>query len=127
MFAIVEACGRQYKVEPGRFIDIDYTGAEEGAAHVFDRVLMLVDGSNSTLGQPHVKGGTVTGKVISKLVTNEETGRTTSNVKGSKIIVYHMKPKKGTRKKQGHRQQYTRVMIDSIEVDKKVVAKAEKK
>jgi large subunit ribosomal protein L21 len=48
-----------------------------------------------------------------------------SSLKSAKVIVYHMKPKKGTRKKQGHRQQFTRVYIDSIEVNKKVLAKAE--
>lgn len=127
MFAIVEACGRQYKLQPGRFVDIDLTSANEGDKHLFDKVLMLVDGNETTVGQPFVEGATVTGKVISKLVENEETGRMDSSVKSAKVIVYHMKPKKGTRKKQGHRQQFTRVFIDSIESNGKVLAKAEKK
>ncbi|MCA9801844.1 MAG: 50S ribosomal protein L21 [Cyanobacteria bacterium HKST-UBA02] len=125
MYAIVEACGRQYKLEPGRFVDVDLTGDAEGAAHVFDKVLMLVDGDKSTVGTPYVEGATVKAKVISKLEKNEQTGRLTSNVRDKKIIVYKMKPKKGTRVKKGHRQQYTRVMIEAIEKGGKVIAKPE--
>jgi large subunit ribosomal protein L21 len=127
MFAIVEACGRQYKLEPGRFVDIDFTSEPNGENHLFDKVLMLVDGDETTVGQPFVEGAIVTGKVISDVVENEVHGRMESTLKSAKVIVYHMKPKKGTRKKQGHRQQFTRVYIDSIEVNKKVVAKAEPK
>jgi large subunit ribosomal protein L21 len=127
MFAIVEACGRQYKLEPGRFVDIDFSSENQGEAHVFDQVLMLVDGDETTVGQPYVEGAVVTGKVISSVVENEVHGRMESSLKSAKVIVYHMKPKKGTRKKQGHRQQFTRVYIDSIEVNKKVLAKAEPK
>ncbi|MDZ4834367.1 MAG: 50S ribosomal protein L21 [Candidatus Melainabacteria bacterium] len=125
MFAIVEACGRQYKLEPGRFVDIDFTSESHGENHLFDKVLMLVDGDETTVGQPFVEGAIVTGKVISDVVENEVHGRMESSLKAAKVIVYHMKPKKGTRKKQGHRQQFTRVYIDSIEVNKKVLAKAE--
>lgn len=126
MFAIVEACGRQYKVEPGRFVDIDLTGAEEGTDHKFDKVLMIVDGADSTIGKPYVEGALVTGKVVSEMFTNEVTGREVSTVRDKKVIVYKMKPKKGTRVKRGHRQQFTRVMIDSIAIKDKVVAKSEK-
>lgn len=125
MYAIVEACGRQYKLEPGRFVDVDLTGDAEGAAHVFDKVLMLVDGDKSTVGTPYVEGATVKAKVISRMEKNEQTGRLTSNVRDKKIIVYKMKPKKGTRVKKGHRQQYTRVMIEAIEKGGKVIAKPE--
>ena len=89
MFAIVEACGRQYKLEPGRFIDIDRTDVEKGAEHVFDKVLMLVDGDKSTVGQPYVDGATVKGKIISSLDKNEETGKTVSSVRNKKVIVYN--------------------------------------
>jgi large subunit ribosomal protein L21 len=102
------------------------SGEEEGSVHVFDRVLMLVDGAGSTIGAPYIQGAKVTGKVISKLEVNDVHGRIQSTIKSNKVIVYHMKSKKGTRKKQGHRVQSTRVMIESIEVDNKVVAKAEK-
>ena len=114
MFAIVEACGRQYQIEAGRFVDLDLTDAEEGSSFSFDKVLMIVDGTQSTLGSPYVEGAKVTGRVI-------------AHRKGPKIIVYHMRPKKGTRKKQGHRQHLTRVAIESIELKDKVLAKAEPK
>ena len=65
MFAIVEACGRQYKLEPGRFIDIDRLDEQEGAEHIFDKVLMLVDGEKSEIGEPYVEGAQVKGKIIS--------------------------------------------------------------
>lgn len=112
MFAIVEACGRQYQIEAGRFVDLDLTDAAEGDAFRFDKVLMIVDGAGSTLGSPYIEGAAVTGRVI-------------AHRKGPKIIVYHMRPKKGTRKKQGHRQHLTRVVIDTIELKDKVLAKAE--
>jgi large subunit ribosomal protein L21 len=114
MFAIVEACGRQYQLEAGRFVDVDLTEGEEGAAFVFDKILMIVDGANSTMGAPFIEGAKVSGKIL-------------SHHKTKKIIVYHMKPKKGTRKKQGHRQHYTRILIDSIELKDKVLAKAEER
>jgi large subunit ribosomal protein L21 len=110
MLAIVEACGRQYQLEAGRFIDIDLSDYEPGQEFVFDKVLMLVDGKSSTVGTPHIEGAKVTGKVL-------------SHGKGSKIIVYKMRPKKRTRKKQGHRQEFTRVLIDRIELNDKVLAK----
>ncbi|MBI2811898.1 MAG: 50S ribosomal protein L21 [Candidatus Melainabacteria bacterium] len=114
MFAIVEACGRQYQLEAGRFVDVDLTEGEAGTAFVFDKILMIVDGANSTLGAPFIEGAKVSGKIL-------------SHHKTKKIIVYHMKPKKGTRKKQGHRQHYTRILIDSIELKDKVLAKAEER
>jgi large subunit ribosomal protein L21 len=112
MFAIVEACGRQYQIEAGRFVDIDLADVAEGDSFRFDKVLMIVDGTSSTLGSPYIDGAKVTGRVI-------------AHRKGPKIIVYHMRPKKGTRKKQGHRQHLTRVAIDTIELKDKVLAKAE--
>ena len=114
MFAIVEACGRQYQIEAGRFVDIDLADAAEGDSFRFDKVLMIVDGTSSTLGSPYIEGAKVTGKVV-------------AHRKGPKIIVYHMRPKKGTRKKQGHRQHLTRVAIETIELKDQVLAKAEAK
>ena len=113
MFAIVEACGRQYQLEAGRFVDCELNSAlKKGDAYVFDRVLMIVNGADSTVGAPFIDGAKVTGRVL-------------IHGKGAKIIVYKQRPKKGTRKKQGHRQAYTRVIIDSITIKDKVVAKAE--
>jgi large subunit ribosomal protein L21 len=114
MFAIVETCGRQYQLEAGRFVDVDLTQGSKGDAFVFEKVLMIVDGDNSSVGEPFIDGAKVKGRIL-------------CNMKGRKVIVYHQKPKKGTRKKQGHRQHYTRVIIDSIELKDKVLAKAEER
>lgn len=111
MYAIVQACGRQYQLEAGRFVDIDLVSAEPGQEFVFEHVLMIVNGKDSQVGEPYVSGAKVTGKVL-------------SHGRAGKIIVYHMKPKKGTRKKQGHRQGYTRVLVNSISVGDKVIAEA---
>ena len=113
MFAIVETSGRQYQVEAGKFIDIDLQAIEPGNEIVFDQILMIVDGADSVYGKPVIAEAKVVGKVL-------EHG------KDNKIIVYKQKPKKGTRKKQGHRQLYTRVLIDSIVLGDKVLAKGEK-
>lgn len=113
MFAIVETSGRQYQVEAGKFIDLDLQANEPGDEVVFDKILMIVDGANSVYGKPVIEKGKVVGRVL-------------QHGKDTKIIVYHQKPKKGTRKKQGHRQGYTRVLIDSISVGDKVLAKDDK-
>ena len=112
MFAIVEASGRQFQLEAGRFVDVDLTDGKEGDQFVFESVLMLVDGEQSTVGKPFIDGAKVEGKIL-------------RHDKNKKIIVYHMKPKKGTRKKQGHRQHYTRILIESIKLNDKVLAKAD--
>ncbi len=113
MFAIVEASGRQYQLEAGKFVDIDLIPHAEGDQFVFERVLMLVNNGESTLGHPLVEGAKVIGKVL-------------SHGQARKIIVYKQRPKKGTRKKQGHRQEFTRVLIDSIVLHDKVLAKHSK-
>lgn len=114
MYAIVEASGRQYQLEAGRFVDIDLVPAEPGQEFVFERVLMIVSGKESQIGAPYVTGAKVTGKVL-------------AHGRGSKVIVYHMRPKKGTRKKQGHRQGYTRVLINTISIGEKIVAEGKEK
>jgi large subunit ribosomal protein L21 len=111
MYAIVEACGRQYQLEAGRFIDVEMLALEPGDSYTFDKVLMIVDSKGSHVGEPYVSGAKVKGRVI-------------SHGRDKKIIVYHMRPKKGTRKKQGHRQGHTRVIIDSIELNDKVLAES---
>ncbi len=111
MFAIVEASGRQFQLEAGRFVDVDLTDGKEGDQYVFANVLMLVDGDKSTVGKPYIEGAKVECKIL-------------GHGKNKKIIVYHMKPKKGTRKKQGHRQHYTRILIESIKLNDKVLAES---
>ena len=76
---------------------------------VFDRVLMIVDGEKSMIGKPMVEGAKVTGKII-------------SHGRGPKLVVYKYRPKKGTRKRTGHRQGYTRIYIDSINVNGKALS-----
>ncbi len=111
MYAIVEACGRQYQLEAGRFIDVEMLALEPGESYTFDKVLMIVDSKGSHIGEPYIDGAKVKGRII-------------SHGRGQKVIVYHMRPKKGTRKKQGHRQGHTRVIIDSIELKDKVLAES---
>lgn len=100
MYAIIKTGGKQYKVEPGRFVDVEKLDAEVGQEVSFD-ALMVVDGETTTIGTPVVDGVKVTGKVLAQ-------------DKAKKVLVYKYKPKKDYHKKQGHRQPYTRVEIISI-------------
>ena len=100
MYAIIKTGGKQYKVEPDRFVDVEKLDAEVGAEVTFD-ALMVVDGEVTTIGTPVVDGVKVVGKVLAQ-------------DKAKKVVVYKYKPKKDYRKKQGHRHSYTRVMITSI-------------
>ena len=101
MYAIVETGGNQYQVEEGRYVDIELIGEEADAKVVFDKVVMIVNGKKSKVGQPYVEKATVEGTVI-------KTDR------AKKIIVYKQRPKKGYRRKYGHRQSFARVMINKI-------------
>ena len=101
MYAIVETGGKQYQVEEGRYVDVELLGEEADSKVVFDKVVMIVNGKKSKVGQPYVANAKVEGTVI-KLD------------RAKKIIVYKQRPKKGYRKKQGHRQGFARVMINKI-------------
>ena len=103
MYAIIETGGKQLRVEPGRFYDVERLAVEPDAKVSIDKVLFVQDGDDVLVGQPLVEGAIVEGTVMRHL-------------RGRKIIVYKMRPKKKTRKKQGHRQELTRLMIDSISV-----------
>ena len=105
MYAIIESCGRQYKVAKGDVVFFEKLDAEEGKKVNFDNVVLVSDDGKVQVGSPYVKGVKVEGKVV-------------SHGKGKKIIVFKMKPKKNQRKKQGHRQPYTKVEITSIEIGK---------
>lgn len=102
MFAIVEAGGRQEKVEPGALVIIDFVAADAGAEFTFDKVLLVesADGSVAT-GTPYVAGATVTGVVEAQ-------------TKAKKIRVFKMKKRKQYRKTRGHRTLQTRVRVKSI-------------
>ncbi|MBD1918006.1 MULTISPECIES: 50S ribosomal protein L21 [Cyanophyceae] len=108
-YAIVETSGKQLRVEPGRFYDVDRLALDVDDQVILERVLFVSNDGESVVGQPVVEGATVVGSVVSHL-------------RGRKVIVYKMQPKKKTRKKQGHRQDLTRVMINSIEMNGKAIA-----
>ena len=101
MYAIVETGGKQYQVEEGRYVDVELLEGDVDSKIVFDKIVMVVNGKKSKVGQPYVSGASVEGKIV-------------KHDKAKKIIVFKQRPKKGYRKKQGHRQQFTRVMISKI-------------
>lgn len=103
VYAIVEVGGTQIRVEPGRFYDINRLAAETDETVTIDQVLFVQNQGEITIGQPLVAGATVEGTVL-------------RHFRGRKIIVYKMQPKKKTRKKQGHRQELTRLMVNRINV-----------
>ena len=101
MYAIIETGGKQYKVQDGDVIFIEKINAENDSKFVFDKVVAVGADDGIKVGAPYVDGATVEANVV-------KTG------KAKKIIVYKMKPKKNYRRKQGHRQPYTKVQIESI-------------
>lgn len=111
MYAIIESCGRQYKVAEGDVVFFEKLEAEEGKKVTFDKVVLVSDDKKVEVGAPYVKGVKVEGKVV-------------SHGKAKKILVYKYKAKKNYRRTQGHRQPYTKVEITSI---KTAAAKAEEK
>jgi large subunit ribosomal protein L21 len=111
-YAIIETGGKQIKVEPGRFYDIELLSTEPDEKVTIDAVLLVQHNGEVTIGQPLVAGASVEGTVMRHL-------------RGRKVLVYKMKPKKKTRKKRGHRQEITRLMINSITLDGSVIASEE--
>ena len=113
MYAIIESCGKQYKVTEGDVVFFEKLDAEEGKKVTFDKVVLVSNDEKIQVGNPYVKGVKVEGKVV-------------SHGKAKKIIVFKMKAKKNYRRKQGHRQPYTKVEITSIKIAAKKAEKAEK-
>lgn len=111
-YAIIETGGKQLRVEPGRFYDIELLHVEAESQVTIDKVFLVSNNGELSIGQPLVEGATVEGTVL-------------RHFRGRKIIVYKMKPKKKTRKKRGHRQETTRLMIDSISMNGNAIAKKE--
>ena len=103
MHAIIETGGKQYKVTEGDTLFIEKLPNEAGDNVTFDKVLAVIDGDKITVGTPVVEGAKVDASVV-------------KNGKGKKVIVFKYKPKKGYRRKQGHRQPYTKVTIGKISV-----------
>ena len=102
MHAIIETGGKQYKVAEGDTLFIEKLSAEAGESVVFDKVLAVLDGDKATFGAPVVEGAKVNASVV-------------KNGKGKKITIFKYNPKKGYRRRQGHRQPYTKVTIGAIE------------
>ncbi|MBP3801722.1 MAG: 50S ribosomal protein L21 [Clostridia bacterium] len=103
MYAIIESCGKQYKVAQGDVVFFEKLDAEEGKKVTFDSVVLVSEDGKVQVGSPYVKGVKVEGKVV-------------AHGKAKKILVYKMKPKKNYRRMQGHRQPYTKVEITSIKL-----------
>lgn len=102
MHAIIETGGKQYKVTEGDTLFIEKLEAEAGQAITFDKVLAILDGDKATFGAPVVEGASVAATVV-------------KNGKGKKVRIFKYNPKKGHRKRQGHRQPYTKVQIGAIQ------------
>ena len=109
MYAIIESCGKQYKVAEGDVVFFEKLDSEEGKKVTFDKVVLVSDDKKVEVGAPYVKGVKVEGKVV-------EHG------KAKKILVYKYKAKKNYRRTQGHRQPYTKVEITKISAGTKASA-----
>ncbi len=101
MHAIIETGGKQYKVAEGDTIFVEKLDHAAGDKLTFDRVLAILDGDKATFGTPVVAGASVEANVV-------------KNGKGKKVMIFKYNPKKGYRKRQGHRQPYTKVSIGAI-------------
>jgi len=98
----VETGGKQYRVAPGGFVDIEKLPVAVGDAVTLDRVLMVVDGASVQLGQPLVTGVTISATVVAQR-------------RYRKVVIFHYQAKKRQRTKTGHRQPYTRLRIEQIQ------------
>ncbi|MBC8446318.1 MAG: 50S ribosomal protein L21 [Chloroflexi bacterium] len=103
MYAIVETGGKQYRVQPGQTIDVEKLPAVVGDNVTLERVLLVADGEQVTVGQPTVEGAAVQATVVAE-------------GKARKVIIYKYLPRHRYRRKKGHRQLFTRLKIDSIEL-----------
>ena len=114
LYAIAETSGQQFWFEVNRYYDIDRLNAKEKDKITLDKVLLLKDKDSITLGKPYVKDAKIELEVV-------------SHKRDKKIIVYKMRPKKKTRRKMGHRQELTRVMVKSISTGKSAPKSSSKK
>jgi large subunit ribosomal protein L21 len=101
MYAIVDIAGKQFKVTKDQFVYAPLMEGEEGASVEFDKVLLYSNNGSVEVGAPVVKGVKVSGKIL-------------GHVKGDKVIVFKKKRRKGYKKKNGHRQDFTKVLIEGI-------------
>lgn len=116
MYAVIKTGGKQFKVEPGYWIDIEKLPNKIGEKVIFNQVLMINDGKKSSIGTPFLESVKVIGKVL-----NHE--------KKKKVFIFKMRSKKGYRKLKCHRQPFSRVMIEDIDATslgyKKIVKKVD--
>jgi large subunit ribosomal protein L21 len=103
-YAIVEISGRQFWIETGKYYDFNRIPTELGKQITLNRVLLFNDEGKILIGKPYLESVQIQGKILEHL-------------RGKKKIVYKMRPKKKTRKKQGHRQELTRVLIEDIRIN----------
>ncbi len=103
-YAIIDNGGKQYRAVEGSTIEVDLLDAEVGQQVDLGKVLLLVDGDQISVGAPLVDKALVKATVL-------------EHIKGPKVVVFHYRPKKRIRTKTGHRQQYTRLQVNSIEVE----------
>ncbi len=101
MFAVIETGGKQYRVSEGDVIYIEKLNAEADSEYVFDKVLAVGTDDKTTFGTPVVDGAKVTGKIV-------------KHGKAKKVVVFTYRPKKDSKRKKGHRQQFTKVEITAI-------------
>jgi len=100
-YAIIETSGRQFWVEAGKYYNFNRISIEKGTSISINKILLVNNEGNLSVGTPYVKNIKIEAKIIEHL-------------RGRKLIVYKMRPKKKTRRKQGHRQELTKVLIESI-------------
>ena len=113
-YAIAETSGQQFWFEVNRYYDIDRLNAKEKDKITLDKVLLLKDKNSITIGKPYIKDAKIELEVV-------------SHKRDKKILVYKMRPKKKTRRKMGHRQELTRVMVKSISISKSSPKSSSKK
>ena len=114
LYAIAETSGQQFWFEVNRYYDIDRLNAKEKDKITLEKVLLLKDKDSITVGKPYVKNAKIELEVV-------------SHKRDKKILVYKMRPKKKTRRKMGHRQELTRVMVKSITLGKSAPKSSSKK
>ena len=114
LYAIAETSGQQFWFEVNRYYDIDRLNAKEKDKITLEKVLLLKDKNSITIGKPYIKDAKIELEVV-------------SHKRDKKILVYKMRPKKKTRRKMGHRQALTRVMVKSISLGKSAPKSSSKK
>ena len=105
MYAVIEAGGKQHKVEPGQVLEVDLMQEESGVEHAFENVMLYVDGDDVQIGQPYIENA----KVVAEIV---------EEVKGDKVTILRFRRRKHSMRKIGHRQKYTQIKIKEIKVGK---------